>query len=429
MRLSLKIPMTSLALFLSACASQTPSLIVPKASILSGTETAIQAKGFKPNSKINIVATRIRQGLSGAEKYCSAAEFITSSDGRVDTATMPALTGSYTGTDPFGLFWSMKKCGEVDAYSPEVVVTVDRDLDEQIDLSASFQMVDGHSSLIEESFDENFPGAFVVRPSSDAPLPAIFILGGSEGGDFAARILAPKFASQGYVAIGLPYYSPAWGEQPQAIPGLPKAFAEIPVEYLLDASSKLNAFEHIESGKIAVFGASKGAELALIAASKSDVFSAVITVVPTDVVWEGWGREEATSSFSWAGEPLPFVPYVGMAEEFQKAEPDMRGAHDRGYAAFPDKVVEAKIDVGSIKSPLFMIAGDADEVWDSGCMARNIQAERSAQNLETELFVSEDASHKLAGDPSHHNSKANADLLKEAHPAMFDFLQRHLAAD
>ena len=77
---------------------------------------------------------------------------------------------------------------------------------------------------------ETLPGAFFMKPEGEGPFPAIILLGGSEGGDRGARSLAPRFLAEGYAVLGVPYYSPAWGGQPQQFPDLPSAFVNIPVD-------------------------------------------------------------------------------------------------------------------------------------------------------------------------------------------------------
>ena len=58
-------------------------------------------------------------------------------------------------------------------------------------------------------------------------------------------------------------------------------------------------------------GTSKGAELALLAAVRMPWIKALVALVPTDVVWEGWGLGVSPgqrTTFAWQGNALPFVP-------------------------------------------------------------------------------------------------------------------------
>lgn len=90
------------------------------------------------------------------------------------------------------------------------------------------------------------------------------------------------------------------------------------------------------------------------------------------------------SSFSWRGRPLPFVPYIGMAEKFAKfvtapATVRLRVPHDRGRHANPDRAVAARINVEAIKAPVLVAGGDADNTWNSGEMAQTIAERRTGR--------------------------------------------------
>ena len=253
---------------------------------------------------------------------------------------------------------------------------------------------------------EALPYAFFAKPEGDGPFPAIILLGGSDGGDRAARSFAPRFLELGYAVLGLPYYSPAYFGQPQQLPGLPRAFADIPLDKLATARDRLKAREDVDGDHVGLYGVSKGAEFALAGASRVDGFAAVVAIVPSDVIWEGWGPGTTpgeVSSFSWQGEPLPFVPYLGMQEEFAKysdpdATPYIRGPHDAGRRAAPERVSTARILVEEIDEPVLVAGGDRDVVWNSGLMAQNV-AERRAEKdgLVTEVLIFPSAGHYLSG--------------------------------
>ncbi|MEM1194837.1 MAG: acyl-CoA thioester hydrolase/BAAT C-terminal domain-containing protein [Pseudomonadota bacterium] len=283
---------------------------------------------------------------------------------------------------------------------------------------------------------DKLPGAFFAVPEGDGPFPAIIILGGSEGGDRAARSLAKRFLAQDYAVLGLPYYSPAWAGNPQQFPGLPKAFANIPVDMAETARDWLKARKDVRAEDIAIYGVSKGAEFALLAGSKIDGFAAIAAIVPSDVVWEGWGPGTSTgksSSFSWRGEPLEFVPYSGMEEEIAKfAKPGetarLRLPHDRGRNANPLLAVKARIKVTDIDEPVLVAGGDADNVWNSGEMAQAIAERRAEARLPTVSLVFTDAGHSLSGTgkPNEYSSDEEIAAQKIIWPATLDFFATHL---
>jgi dienelactone hydrolase len=290
-------------------------------------------------------------------------------------------------------------------------------------------------ALEETAVGESLPGAFFMKPDGDGPFPAIILLGGSEGGDSGARTKAPRFVAEGYAILGLPYYSPAWGDQPQQFPGLPRAFAEIPVDSAETAKDWLSARGDIRSDDIGIYGVSKGAEFALLAGSKIEGFAAIAAIVPSDVVWEGWGTGDGTrpSSFSWRGKALPHVPYEGMNEEFANptgpnGRPRLRLPHDKGRNANPALAVAARIDVEAIDEPVLVAGGDADLVWNSGEMAQNIAETRAAAGLPTVSLVFTDAGHALSGTgaPSDRRAPADTEAQKVIWPATLSFFKEHL---
>lgn len=253
---------------------------------------------------------------------------------------------------------------------------------------------------------EQLPYAYFATPDGPGPFPVVIVLGGSEGGDGGSRSSAPRFLEQGYAVLGLPYYSPGYLPAASRLPELPEAFASIPLEKLAIARDWLTGRDDVKTDGIGLYGVSKGAEFVLAGASRIDGFAAVVAIVPSDVIWEGWGpgiAPDQASSFSWEGEPLPYVPYLGMEEEFKKyAVPGsvvrLRTPQDAGRRANPDRVPPARIRVEDIDEPVLVAGGDADNTWSSGAMAQNI-AERRAERggLETVALVFPDAGHALSG--------------------------------
>lgn len=88
-----------------------------------------------------------------------------------------------------------------------------------------------------------------------------------------------------------------------------------------------------------------------------------MAIVPSDVVWQGWGPDAASpdarrSSFSYAGKALPFVPNKDFLQElsgFQSGnEVRYRRPQDKGRAAHPAAAVAARIRAENFKGPLLV---------------------------------------------------------------------------
>ena len=351
-------------------------VVAPAAEALASDITAIRLKALPATAELTLDATRtVREWDDSLRTYRAAARFRTSAEGTLDLARAEPLPGSsYSGTDLQGPFWSMQ---------PDTRVRQPGDLPpvEQVQLSVAHgdtvlarQTLRMLRSLpaVQEREAAPFVGArFAVLPGN-LPRPALILLGGSEGGSNITRHAA-VFASRGYAVLALPYYSPpGWGANgPTAaeLPSLPAAFADIPLERLDQAWGWLAQQPEVDAGRIGVVGTSKGAEFALLAAVRMPWIKAVIAMVPTDVVWEGWGLgvvAGARSGFAWQGQALPFVPYEGFEQEtagFAIGAPvRLRRLQDAGRAAHPQRAVLARIPVERITAALMVVGGLDDQV-------------------------------------------------------------------
>lgn len=292
----------------------------------------------------------------------------------------------------------------------------------------------------EEIVAYGLTGAFFSYPEGEGPFPTIIILGGSEGGDSAARQKAPLFLEEGYAVLGLPYYSPAWFGREAQFPDLPNAFHDIPVDRLETALTWLQAQPIVAADKIGLYGVSKGAEFALAGASLIDGFAAVVAIVPSDVIWEGWGpgtNDGQSSGFSWRGKPLPFVPYLGMDAEFAKfgrpeETPRLRTPQDAGRHSNPDRVAAATIAVENVGEPVLVAGGDQDNTWASGEMAQQIAERRATAGLMTVSLIFPDAGHALSGtgkqltQGTYRYSEEDLAAQSTVWPATLAFMAEHL---
>ena len=234
--------------------------------------------------------------------------------------------------------------------------------------------------------------------------------------------------------------------KPPELPELPANFVDIPVDRLEQARAWLAEQAEADTQRIGVMGTSKGAEFALIAGTKMPWIKAIAAIVPTDVVWEGWGNgipAGQRSSFSYQGKPLPFVPYKDFDKEFAGfqtgADVRIRRPQDAGRAAHPARVPAARIPVEDYAGPVFVLGAHDDQVWDSGGMTESIAASRAKAGRETVALVFRDAGHAIGGTgwtpTTQYNAgpmkmggtpQANAAAQAEAWPRLIEFLQRHL---
>lgn len=416
--------------------------ITPAGDVLQGRPVAVALTGLSPGQTVEIAAER-RFGRPAA-LYRSTATFKADAQGRIDLAKTAPSAGNYSGADAAGLFWSMRPTGTplpADWKSGEVRLTA---IAEGELLAAGMTRLVGALPEVQAEAIPGFPAAMLYRLPSDKPRPVVVILHGAEGNTDAADRFGRKLASLGYAAVGLPYYSPDWGEYgpPKAIAELPGSFIDIRVDQLAALRAQLAKTPGVDVSRIALFGGSKGAEFALIAASKYPWLTAVVAFAPSDLVWEGWGLEtveaEGTrSSFSFEGKPLPFMPYVGFMEGLQQgAAADLRKIHEDGRAKHPEREADARIRSEDYRGPLLLVAGDQDRLWESGRMARNIVAVRKARGLSTTALIYPEAGHDIGGDGwapttaetarGGGTAQANARAQLDAWPKVLKFLETAL---
>jgi len=258
---------------------------------------------------------------------------------------------------------------------------------------------------VTETAIAGFPRAKLYSLLGPQRRPVLVILPGAEGGDGAGKRFGPVLARLGYAAVSFPYYSPNWGPTmpPPQFPDLAGSFVDIRIDQLARLRDALAKMPGVDAERFGLFGGSKGAEFALIAASRYPWIDAVAAFAPSDLVWEGWGIEtieaEGTrSSFSVDGKPLPFMPYRRFTEGLlNPAKADLRAIHENGRADHPERETAARIPVERYRGRLILIAGDQDRLWNSGRMARNMVAARTKAGLKTDALIYPEAGHDLGG--------------------------------
>ena len=325
------------------------------------------------------------------------------------------LSGTYSGADPLGLLWSgIRLPLEGDAEMPvthdlglqgsnDIVVRVEApSLGSKHWAETRLLLTDGAARLaIQEVGLPGLNGVFArPRDTSSRPLPAILLLHGSEGGSKeSAQATAIRFANLGYAAFALNYF--AW---PAAnLNGVPQAFVDIPVEELATARTWLMQQHGVDADHLAVWGASKGAEFALVGAAHYPWIDRVVACVPSSVVWSGFGRPpapgEVYSSWSIDGKGLPYIPYDNFQDSLDRKF-SSAFVHKRSFdKATSQERAAARIPIEQANAKILLLAATNDVVWPSGVMANEI--EKTLFNAHTQAtvqsFIFENASHFICG--------------------------------
>ena len=217
--------------------------------------------------------------------------------------------------------------------------------------------------------------------------PAILLLGGSEGGlgsatDGEAQLLA----KQGFAVLALAYYR---------LPGQREKLELVPIESFTRALDWLKTQPGVDPARLAMMGTSKGAEAALLVASRRPDVRAVVAAVSSHMVWQGFDWSFApvnTSSWSAGGKPVPFLPIITVGWSGDVYGPALKTAGQHPDAAIP---------VERINGPVLLLCGEEDSLWPSCPMARAAKARRdqAGRGAATGLRAYRDAGHFGVGPP------------------------------
>lgn len=213
---------------------------------------------------------------------------------------------------------------------------------------------------------------------------AILLLGGSEGGlGKSAAKIARALQIHGYSVLQLSYFR---------APGQPKALAHIPIEGFDAGLAWLARQPGVDAGRIAIMGGSKGAEAALLVASRHPELKAVVAGMPSSVVWPGFSWEmERVDGSSWTigGHDVPMLPFgQGSFSE------GISSVYVNGLKLLPERR-EAAIAIERSPAPVLLICGESDTLWPSCLMARQLET----RDPRVTILAYKDAGHAVFGVP------------------------------
>jgi len=216
------------------------------------------------------------------------------------------------------------------------------------------------------------------RPSADDIRGAIIVLGGSGGGLGWSGDMAAQLCAEGYAALALAYFR--W-------PGLPKKLVGIRLEYVASAIRWLQRTIASAASPVAIIGASRGTELALLAASKFSQVRVVVAVAPSSVLW---GPDSAIATimgrpaWTFGGLALPAMrspsawwpprSAVGVLSSWMFRTPWRNTPLVLKSLQDVDAAARAAIPVERITGHVLLISGGDDQLWPSRQMGEAIIA-------------------------------------------------------
>lgn len=221
--------------------------------------------GLVPDQPATVSVTTTQFGTS----WVSLGTYVADGHGAIDANKMPSIAGTYVGRSAMGLFWSQRCTTGVavpsTASEPLVSTVHVRQRGEVVEV-AQVRRLAADPEVCQRPAADGLVGTAYL-PERPGRIP-VLVLGGSEGGqnDLAASLMA----SHGHPTLALTYFG---------APGLPPRLEGVPLEYVLAASDHLMNLTN--ERRFAIYGVSKGGELALVLASIHPGVSGVAAMVPS----------------------------------------------------------------------------------------------------------------------------------------------------
>ncbi|WP_158266348.1 acyl-CoA thioester hydrolase/BAAT C-terminal domain-containing protein [Allosphingosinicella deserti] len=267
--------------------------------------------------------------------------------------------------------------------------------------------------------------------AGQARRPGILLLGGSEGGlGKDLKLQALLLQKAGYNVLHLGYFN---------VPGKHSKLERVPLEHFYRGLDWLKARPEVDGTALAIVGYSKGAEAALLVATRYPGVRAVVAGMPSNVVWDGLSGPAilfgGISSWSQGGTPVPSLAY-GSGDGSKDLLPVFVNA-----LAELGKHPETEIPVERFAGRLLMVCGERDLLWPSCPMGRAVEARaRKAGRPAVQLLTYPEAGHAVMGaplPPEHKTmrhwatiggtAQANAAARADSWPKVVAFLDATLA--
>jgi dienelactone hydrolase len=346
-----------------------PVIVVDQLAPLFDATVAIEVRGFLARQPVTITAIQTYPNMS---RWQGRATFMSDDEGCVYVARQAPISGTYDGVSAMGLIWSAELLpGQTITPPPGSIMQP-----KPVQLEATSP--DG--TRAELLLKRHVAGPGVTRtlihtegivgtlflPSNDGPHPAVVVLNGGDGGidEYRGAILA----SHGYAALNLGYFG---------MDGLPRGLVNIPLEYFENAIHWMRRQPWLGDHFLAVWGESRGGELALLLGATFPEINAVIAWVPSGVVFWALGLAEPgdtrpRAAWTFQGKPLPYLQENNTSMGTLRAEagrPAIFAPYYLNQLHDSSAVERATIPVEKTRGPILLVSGTDDHMWPSTALA------------------------------------------------------------
>jgi len=351
------------------CALASPVIVIDQPVALIDAAVAIELRGFPPRQPVTITALQ----TFPRTRWRATATFISDDEGSVYVARQAPVSGTYDGISAMGLIWSAERLpGEMQTPPADFIMQP---------WFVQLEATSPDGTRAEFTFERRVAGPGVTRhpvraegivgtlflPPGDGPHPAVIVLNGGGGGidEYRGAILA----SHGYAALNLGYF---------AMEGLPRGLVNIPLEYFENAIRWMRAQRWLRNHFLAVWGESRGGELALLLGATFTEINAVIAWAPSGVTFWALGLAEpgdtrSRAAWTFRGKPLPYLQENNTSMEPSPAvEPGRPVAFAPVYLSHlrdARAVERATIPVEKTQGPILLVSGADDQMWPLSVLA------------------------------------------------------------
>lgn len=291
-------------------------------------------------------------------------------DGVVDLGEHAPVSGSYDVASRMGFLWSMTP-PENDTGRPLMFATSALE-PTTINLTVNV----GEETMMRRltrrtlrpgvrrvEVRENGLFGTLFLPENAGELPAVVLLGGSGGGLDERE--AALLASEGYVTLALAYFD---------ADGLPETLTNIPLEYFERGLEYLQGHPSIDADRIAVLGASRGGELALLLGATFPQIKSVIAIVGSGLVWRSCCPPGDDPAWTLDGEPVPHMTATADSEQEKRFFEDLNAGRPVAWTPVARSMMERELErpsdaviaVERTNGPILMLSGAEDALWPSG---------------------------------------------------------------
>ena len=340
-----------------------------RADTLYDQPIAIRVRDCPPGAAVTV---RASADDDVHHRWESHAVFIAGDSGVVDVAHQVTRSGSYPGKDAMGLFWSMSLDASIAERGPfiktiatPVIVTISAEQAGEIVSMVVTRRLMGPGVRRREIREDGIVATFFDHESGARP--GIIIVSGSGGG--LAEDQPALLASRGYAVLSLGYFG---------MEGVPQDLADIPLEYFERAIGWMRANKSVDRERVAIMGASRGGELALLLGATFPELKAVVAYVPSGVVWPGLSRTPSSqipASWTRHGKPLAFMPSPPPDAEAWSKPPVVLTPTFHAAMKMRAREEWPEIAVEKTNGPILMFSGSDDQMWPSLTLA-DIAAQR-----------------------------------------------------